>query len=365
MVTAPIAPELVQPLRLLQAHDLQRVSGDQAAAMRLLHDPRLAQLFSEIYTVQVHPQRAVATRARTLSIRLQCPGGVLTLGVPAELLPALALAASDPFLSALAVAPMVAARILGALMGQFGVAASSMGDSRWSALRVNWVNLAQGADITPANRSLASFEVTVANQFQCAITLESMAPGCCEALQELVSAQLVRQPLVAGRWRVPSMIRLATRSWSAALLASLRPGDLLICNDAGPPGHLDAQLFCGAMTGRHWQAGIRIAEKKGTIMSQTEVHEGSTELPAHPVGAPLVSAVAELEVPVHFEVDNAAMSLAELSALRPGYVIELSIPVEEAEVRLVSCGQIIGRGKLVVIGDCLGVQISHLVTGGM
>ena len=365
MVNDPAAPEVAQPVRLLKARDLQPMRGDQAAAMRLLHDPRLAQLFSEIYAVQVRPRRAGPIRVRTLSIRLQCPGGVLTLGVPAEILPALALAASDPFRSALAVAPMVAARILGDLMEQFGTAASSMGDARWSALRVNWVNLADGADSTPATRPLASFEVTVANQFQSTITLESIAPGCCEALQEVVSAQPVRQPRVASHWRIPNIIRLATRSWSAALLASLQPGDLLICNEAGVPGHLDAQLFCGAMTGRHWRASIRIAEKKGTIMSQVAVHEGSTELPAHPVGAPLVGGVAELEVPVHFEVDNAAMSLAELSALRPGYVIELSIPVEEAEVRLVSCGQVIGRGKLVVIGDCLGVQISHLVTGGM
>ena len=93
------------------------------------------------------------------------------------------------------------------------------------------------------------------------------------------------------------------------------------------------------------------------MQEQDGAADGAASLPL------LSTGVAELEVPVHFEIESAALSIAQLSSLRPGYVIELAIPVEEAQIRVVTCGQLLGRGRLVVIGDCLGVQIESLVAG--
>ena len=98
------------------------------------------------------------------------------------------------------------------------------------------------------------------------------------------------------------------------------------------------------------------------MTSELDTHDGRFD-EAMSSATPLESNVAELEVPVHFEIDSAALSLAQLASLRPGYVINLSLPVDEAEIRLVACGQLVGRGKLVVIGDCLGVQIDHITSG--
>ena len=68
----------------------------------------------------------------------------------------------------------------------------------------------------------------------------------------------------------------------------------------------------------------------------------------------------DLEVPVRFEVDTVALSLAQLESMAHGYVIELAAPLASAPLRLVACGRVIGTAELVAVGDRLGARITHL-----
>ena len=71
-------------------------------------------------------------------------------------------------------------------------------------------------------------------------------------------------------------------------------------------------------------------------------------------------AIGELDLPVKIEIDTVALPVAQLSALRAGYVLELPVPVREAQVRLVSYGQMIALGELVAVGDHIGVRIVRM-----
>jgi len=70
--------------------------------------------------------------------------------------------------------------------------------------------------------------------------------------------------------------------------------------------------------------------------------------------------IGELELPVQFEIDTVALPLAQLSALGPGYVVELPVPVADAQLRLVAHGQTIGYGELVTVGEHLGIRIIRM-----
>ncbi|HVE09071.1 MAG TPA: type III secretion system cytoplasmic ring protein SctQ [Paraburkholderia sp.] len=74
--------------------------------------------------------------------------------------------------------------------------------------------------------------------------------------------------------------------------------------------------------------------------------------------------IGMLDLPVQFELDSVALPLAELAALRPGYVIELAAPVLDTPVRLVTHGQTVGFGEIVAIGEHLGVRITRMAYAG-
>lgn len=72
------------------------------------------------------------------------------------------------------------------------------------------------------------------------------------------------------------------------------------------------------------------------------------------------TAIGELELPLQFEIDTVALPLAQIAALRPGYVLELQVPVRDARIRLVTHGQTIGHGELVALGEHLGIRILRM-----
>ncbi|MCG1042852.1 type III secretion system cytoplasmic ring protein SctQ [Mycetohabitans sp. B8] len=75
--------------------------------------------------------------------------------------------------------------------------------------------------------------------------------------------------------------------------------------------------------------------------------------------------VGELELPIQLEIDTIALPLSEIYALRAGYVLELTDPVESVQVKLVTHGRTIGYAELVNVGDHLGVRILRMVQGNV
>ena len=70
-----------------------------------------------------------------------------------------------------------------------------------------------------------------------------------------------------------------------------------------------------------------------------------------------------LEVELRFEVGDVAVPLAELRAVKPGYVIELPQPLKQSEVRIVVNGNRIGTGTLIAVGNRLGVRVATFAAG--
>jgi len=178
-----------------------------------------------------------------------------------------------------------------------------------------------------------------------------------------------------GDLTAPATLRLRSRSCSPAVLASLRKHDVLLgwqpalpYSEGASLGH--ASLRVGAPRGRQLHATVRLDTQ--TISLETEMSLTSAGEPndfdpsageqSDPSADPLVS-VGAMELPVHIELLSVNLSVAQLSTLQPGYVLDVPLPLADATVRLVSYGQTLAFGKLVAVGEHLGVQIERMAGG--
>ncbi|MXN76852.1 YscQ/HrcQ family type III secretion apparatus protein [Burkholderia sp. 4701] len=186
-----------------------------------------------------------------------------------------------------------------------------------------------------------------------------------------------------ARVRVPGRVRLGSRRLPLAVLRSLRPGDVLLdlapaALGAARAGPLHA--WWGARRATQWHATVLI---EGTTMTMIDTPDTADDLdepivagdlpadspadspddsPADlPDGdAPERANLGDIDLPVHVEIDTLSLSIAELAALRPGYVLELPLAARDVPVRLVAYGQAIGGGRLVAVGAHLGVRIDRM-----
>ena len=354
--------------RPLKSRDLPNISLEQAVLLRLLSAPQLTDWLEEIFQIDVRALPQSSFDGAMLIVGLRCPGGTLSLGIPVDLMPVLSLAVQADAQAEVSFATLVAARLLRPVLERFGEAAKRAGDRRWHAVGISSINFSgvtsgsRHPETGSARLPLAAWEVTLDNHVPARIVLLSIEPFCASALQEMVDGRRAIVHVGMKNWHVRTRLHIASRSCSARLLNSLEVGDVLLAKNASSARQWDGMLYCGSASGRHWTCTVQVKGEKIIMTSELDIHDGRLD-DASASSIPLESNVAELEVPVHFEIDSAALSLDQLASLRPGYVINLSLPVDEAEIRLIACGQVVGRGRLVVIGDCLGVQIDHIASG--
>ncbi|TKC91520.1 YscQ/HrcQ family type III secretion apparatus protein [Trinickia terrae] len=171
---------------------------------------------------------------------------------------------------------------------------------------------------------------------------------------------------------VPGAVRLRSRRCSPLLLASLKRHDVLLgWQPSGP--YVEGQplehasLRFGAARGRRLIAGVRVdthsvtLETHVTTVNDAQLDDFNPHAAASAAGAnEAIVEVAAMDLPVHIELLTVNLSVAQLGALQPGYVVDLPLPVSDAAVRLVSYGQTIALGKLVAVGDNLGLQIERM-----
>lgn len=166
-------------------------------------------------------------------------------------------------------------------------------------------------------------------------------------------------------------IRLRSRRCSPDMLASLGRNDILIgwqpsSGYAANQALRGATLHIGAPRGRQLRAGVRVDSNTVTLETPVTLAtaqpddldplEGALN---DPHAEPLVP-VSSMELPVHVELFSVNLGVAQLSALQPGFVLDLPLPLADSAVRLVSYGQTLAFGKLVAVGDNLGVQIERM-----
>ncbi|MBP1204806.1 type III secretion protein Q [Duganella sp. 1411] len=157
---------------------------------------------------------------------------------------------------------------------------------------------------------------------------------------------------------------LAARRCRTQVLSSLREGDVLLGWRADVSGGLHelpgVTLRWGAPQGLHYRA---VADITGSVvtLAATPTLFLESSIMDHTTTADAPTDIGALELPVTLEIVTLAMPLQQIGMMQPGQVLELPLSLADARVRMVACGQTLGHGTLVVIGEQLGFQISAMV----
>ena len=186
---------------------------------------------------------------------------------------------------------------------------------------------------------------------------------------ELYAFDTAQGPLI----NIPGSVVIGARRISIAALEALRPGDVMLRTMSS---HTEAALREGhafavrAAWGTHGLTQLTVkAELSDGCLAIIEDPIMTDDLkplddtgPQPDLHGDFIE-IGALELPVQFELDSVALPLAQLSSLRPGYVIELETPVAEAQIRLVAHGQTIGYGELISVAEHLGIRIVKMAHG--
>jgi type III secretion protein Q len=163
------------------------------------------------------------------------------------------------------------------------------------------------------------------------------------------------------RWlAAPTSVTLTTRSLSLATLQSLGSGDVVILPKAAASQDSAVEVHWGWHRGRRLGAVARLGKTTITIAGEAGMSEPKETPIGHPASEPMDN-LGQLDIPIQFEIETVAVPLSELQSIRPGYVIEMSTPVETAAIRLVAYGKVVGHAQLVAVGDRLGARITRMV----
>lgn len=327
---------------------LPSLAAGAAAGARLAHDRRLSPLWDALADA---PGLTLASAhrpgpGRQHELMLETDAGTAVLAIATSDDAALSLAAdacANPRMRALVVdalfADVVARLAARALPGARVVALShittpAVPAGGWCALRRDGRELMR-------------------------IAVQSLAPGVIDALHGARSA-----PAAPTAWReqlhLAASVVVAERRLPIALLRSLELGDVLVFPGAGATLDGAAAALClRSGAGRPYGAPGYIEANAFTLLEGLCMMDTDTLPELLPPAA--ADSLGELEVPLRFEIETVAITVAELEAIEPGYVIEFGTPVAQARLRLVSCGMVIGEADLIAVGNHLGARITHLV----
>ncbi|KVN72933.1 type III secretion system cytoplasmic ring protein SctQ [Burkholderia ubonensis] len=381
MDTEPIElePDTAAPRGIDAALPLPACSAFDAALARIVADARLAAWLARFPALSgwraATDERPRFERPGVLDLRWH--GATARIAIDLAAFPALDVVAA-PALDArgdasVSLRTALASALLAPLVAAFAAAGLD-------GVTIGGLRAAPPAALD-ATRCVLSFALDGA-PLRCAL-LDASMPWL-DALAARLRGE--RLPDAAGqlaRMRLPGRVRLGSRRLPLAVLRSLRPGDVLLdlapaALGAARAGPLHA--WWGARRATQWHATVLI---EGTTMTMIETPDTADDLDEPivagdlPAGSPADSPadapdddapdaasepadLGDVDLPVHVEIDTLSLSIAELAALRPGYVLELPLAARDVPVRLVAYGQAIGGGRLVAVGAHLGVRIDRM-----
>jgi type III secretion protein Q len=198
--------------------------------------------------------------------------------------------------------------------------------------------------------------------------LDDIDTDWLEALERVVASQCLPFATHVSSIAVPGRLSVGERSVSVALLDSLRPGDVILRCVSGAFAALYRGECESARLPLAWgRYGTRQLRAMAAVGPQTLTLEEDPVM-SHDMqfNAPLTDSIdtpvdiSHLDLPLKLEIDTVSLPVAQLSALRAGYVLELPTALPDARIRLVTYGQTIGFGELVSVGDHLGVRVVQL-----
>lgn len=171
------------------------------------------------------------------------------------------------------------------------------------------------------------------------------------------------EPLPLEHWNeVPEQVALvfagpAVRpgDWNA-----LRPGDVLVLGSRAKPPVAEARGAGRAWPLRPGSDGWTISGDFRTLIQETHSMSDDDIDTAEGEEAdaePRPPTAHNLPVQVDFHLGEMQLTLGDLANLQPGYVFNLPVQVEGANVEIRANGRRVGQGELVAVGDTLGVRL--------
>lgn len=168
---------------------------------------------------------------------------------------------------------------------------------------------------------------------------------------------------------VPLAFRIGSTRLTQREFASLQHGDIIAIEQWKSAG---AGLVCRATTpgGRGLALAARVVGSRITIddIQTSEAPSMNPSTPPEPPSdggadsgkGPHASVLDALEVDASFELERRTLTLAQLKAMQPGFVIELDQPLNQSVIRILANGMEVGTGHLIAVGNKLGVRVSTL-----
>ncbi len=161
---------------------------------------------------------------------------------------------------------------------------------------------------------------------------------------------------------VPCRIRIGGCTVSAARLASIGPGDLLL--ETTQPG-LPWSVRVRAPNGP--QAPATLQPARHLLRFDSEEPTMDTDRPhdvAHDTTRQDAPAWDRIPTDLHFELPGITLPLGAVAGLQPGAVMRIAATDTLLPVEVLAGGRTVGRGELVAIGDGFGVRLLERLIDG-
>ena len=193
-----------------------------------------------------------------------------------------------------------------------------------------------------------------------------------QVLPELCPSDLAAEPIPLSAFmgtQVPLRFELGATFLSRRDFAGIALGDIiriekwLAAGDAlrcvaRVRGRLHLRVF-GQVQGN--RIVVENVEEKPMATENTAAAAGTQSGAEGPARALPTDSLDDIELVTTFELEERRLSLAELRALRPGTVMELAQPLNQAVIRILANGTPVGEGHLIAVGNRLGVRVSRFI----
>lgn len=183
-----------------------------------------------------------------------------------------------------------------------------------------------------------------------------------------------RHPTSAREWNalpITTRIELRGPPMPLAELIPTRTGDVLVLGRRARCWRgvrvtcfsgTDSAAVLDAWTASYEEGRLQFTGAAREIPTETTMQEPPSE--DTPANAH-TSALAGVPVVLDFEVGSLSLPLGKVGAMKPGYVLQLPMRLEDARVVIRANGVRIGHGELVAVGDVLGVQVLAIDPHGL
>lgn len=338
---------------------LRGFSPETARLTRLLFNTRLRSL-GESVGVRLEPS-AGSRRRRSHVLEFRAGASEIRIAFEAQSIPALAIAATtrEPVVRN-ALASLLLDERLGTL-------------SRLLGRPIELTSFSANADRQdrPSGPSESGVAILVENTAEHTISdIVIDAGGDLNALEDSLDIPPANVTSRFSKLAVPGRVVVGTKCFRPELLRSIRSGDVLLScfqSDSTRDDLPNVTIFWGASPGRQMRTRGHLKNRSITIEEAVTMTDDDVQDIVRDAGIGRISplAVQDLELPVQLELDSLALPLGKLCSLLPGQILELPVPIADTQIRLVSYGQTLGVGRLVAVGENLGLQIVRMAETGL